>query len=163
RRSSRGLQRCVSSSGVVARSVRAQAGFMDAAQYDPRTTAVLFVDPYNDFLSEGGKVWPDVAPVAEAVHLLDNLRAIPAAARPAGILKVIVPHRRWRPGDFVHWRHPSPTQRLLISRKTFAQDTWGGEWHPDFAPRSDDLVVAEHWSASGFANTDLDLQLRQRG
>jgi len=26
--------------------------------YDPKTTAVLLVDPYNDFLSEGGKLWP---------------------------------------------------------------------------------------------------------
>ncbi|WP_326756370.1 hypothetical protein OH738_03470 [Streptomyces hirsutus] len=35
-----------------------------AATYDLRRTAVLLVDPYNDFLSEGGKVcrawspWP---------------------------------------------------------------------------------------------------------
>jgi hypothetical protein len=26
--------------------------------YDPATTAILLVDPYNDFLSEGGKIWP---------------------------------------------------------------------------------------------------------
>ncbi len=26
--------------------------------YDPAITAILLVDPYNDFLSEGGKTWP---------------------------------------------------------------------------------------------------------
>lgn len=26
--------------------------------YDLSRTAVLLVDPYNDFLSEGGKLWP---------------------------------------------------------------------------------------------------------
>jgi hypothetical protein len=33
--------------------------------YDPRRTAVLLVDPYNDFLSEGGKIWPRLAPSCE--------------------------------------------------------------------------------------------------
>jgi hypothetical protein len=28
--------------------------------YHPSTAAILLVDPYNDFLSEGGKVWPRV-------------------------------------------------------------------------------------------------------
>jgi nicotinamidase-related amidase len=136
---------------------------MDATHYDARKTALLFIDPYNDFLSEGGKVWPTIKTIAEEVHLLDNLRAIQDAARAAGIQKVIAPHRRWQPGDYERWRHPSPTQRLLMTRKTFARDTWGGEWHPDFAPRDDDIVVAEHWASSGFANTDLDFQLKQHG
>ena len=26
--------------------------------YDPKVTAVLCIDFYNDFLSEGGKLWP---------------------------------------------------------------------------------------------------------
>ena len=43
-----------------------------------------------------------------------------------------------------------------------AEGSWGGEWHPDFAPQPGDVVVKEHWSASGFANTDLDLLLKQR-
>ena len=39
----------------------------------------------------------------------------------------------------------------------------GGEWHPDFAPQKGDIVVREHWAQSGFANTDLDFQLKQHG
>ena len=27
-----------------------------AVNYDPSTSAILLVDPYNDFLSEGGKL-----------------------------------------------------------------------------------------------------------
>jgi len=37
--------------------------------YDPSTTAILLVDPYNDFLSEAGKLWPRVKAVAEGVEL----------------------------------------------------------------------------------------------
>jgi len=136
---------------------------MQAIHYDARKTALLLVDPYNDFLSEGGKLWPLIKPVAEEVHLLDNLRTIQDAVRAAGIQKIIVPHRRWQPGDYECWCHPSPTQRLLMTRRTFSKGEWGGEWHPDFAPQGNDIVVHEHWSSSGFANTDLDFQLKQHG
>jgi len=136
---------------------------MDTLAYDPKRTALLFIDPYNDFLSEGGKVWPAIQAIAREVGLLDNLRAIQSAARAAGVRKIVVPHRRWQPGDYECWCHPSPTQKLLMTRQTFAKGTWGGEWHPDFGPQGDDIVVHEHWASSGFANTDLDLQLRQLG
>ena len=33
---------------------------MTPPNYDPNITAILLVDPYNDFLSEGGKLWPRV-------------------------------------------------------------------------------------------------------
>ena len=32
--------------------------------YDPSTAAILLVDPYNDFLSDGGKLLPRVKAVA---------------------------------------------------------------------------------------------------
>lgn len=37
------------------------------------------------------------------------------------------------------------------------------EFHPDFQPQSGEVVAHEHWAQSGFANTDLDAQLRQHG
>lgn len=33
----------------------------------------------------------------------------------------------------------------------------------DFVPQPGDIVVKEHWAQSGFANTDLDFQLKQHG
>jgi len=44
--------------------------------YDSKTTALLCIDFYNDFLSEGGKLWPWVKDIAKEVNLLDNLRTI---------------------------------------------------------------------------------------
>ena len=63
--------------------------------YPRERTALLLVDPYNDFLSEGGKVYPRIKPIADEVGLLDNLRRLDRAIRTAGIQVVIVPHRRW--------------------------------------------------------------------
>jgi len=136
---------------------------MDVQTYQRDQTALLFIDPYNDFLSEEGKIWPKVKDVAEANHLLDNLRAIVKAVRMAGIQVIIVPHKRWEATDYQYWKHPNPTQLGMMSRHTFAKGTWGGEWHPDFAPEDGDIIAKEHWAQSGFANTDLDMILKQRG
>jgi nicotinamidase-related amidase len=136
---------------------------MVAPTYPPDRTALLLVDPYNDFLSDGGKVWPRVKEVAEEVDLLNNLRTVVAAIRGAGVQVFIVPHRRWEPGDYEDWDHPNPYQVESGRRQVFARGSWGGEWHPDFAPRPGDIVVKEHWGSSGFANTDLDFRLKQRG
>ena len=136
---------------------------MTGTTYPRGKTALLFVDPYNDFLSEGGKVYPRIKPIADEVGLLDNLRRLNGAIRAAGIQVVIVPHRRWEAGDYESWDHPNPSQQSIMKRHSFARGEWGGEWHPDFAPKPGDLVAHEHWGQSGFANTDLDFLLKQKG
>ncbi len=131
--------------------------------YDLSRTAVLLVDPYNDFLSEGGKLWPLVKPVATEVDLLDNLRTAITTARDAGVPVMFVPHRRWEESNYLGWDHPNPNQQSVNQQQTFARGSWGGQFHPDFQPQPDDVIITEHWAQSGFANTDLDMQLKQRG
>ena len=131
--------------------------------YPRNRTALLFVDPYNDFLSDGGKLWPLVEGVAKEVGLLDNLRTVTAAIRKSGIQIFIVPHHRWEPGDYEGWDHPTPHQVASGNMQSFAKGSWGGEWHRDFAPQEGDVIIKEHWGQSGFANTDLDFRLKQQG
>ncbi len=38
---------------------------MNTVKYDRDITALLVIDPYNDFISEGGKVWDRLREVAE--------------------------------------------------------------------------------------------------
>jgi len=47
--------------------------------------------------------------------------------------------------------------------KTFENGTWGGEIRSDFEPQPGDILALEHWCSGGFANTDLDLQLKKHG
>ncbi|MER6817497.1 isochorismatase family cysteine hydrolase [Spirillospora sp. NPDC000708] len=130
---------------------------------DPTRTGLLLVDPYNDFLSEGGKLWPRLKEVAEEVHALDHLRTIVNTARRVGVQIFFVPHHRWEPDDYEDWKYPTPTQVASGRLQTFAKDTWGGAFHDDFQAQPGDVVIKEHWAQNGFANTDLDHQLRQRG
>jgi nicotinamidase-related amidase len=39
---------------------------MPTIAYEKQRTALLVVDPYNDFISEGGKIWPRIKAAAEA-------------------------------------------------------------------------------------------------
>ncbi|MFI8223149.1 isochorismatase family cysteine hydrolase [Pseudomonas sp. NPDC085632] len=136
---------------------------MSNTLYPPDRTAYLLVDPYNDFLSDGGKIFPLIKPMAEQNGLLDNLRKLDSTVRELKIPVVIVPHHRWEKGDYETWDHPTPTQCKIMHMHHFARGEWGGEWHPDFAPKDGDIVVQEHWGSSGFANTDLDFRLKQQG
>jgi nicotinamidase-related amidase len=130
--------------------------------YASNRAGLLLVDPYNDLLSDGGKLWPQAKAVAEAVNMLTHLRALVEAARRAGTVVFYVPHRRWREGDFDGWRYPSPWQTLTDRETIFGEGMWGGDWHSELAPQPGDVVIQEHWGQNGFANTDLDFQLKQR-
>jgi len=39
---------------------------MTNLEYDRELTALLVIDPYNDFISEGGKIWNRIRAIAEA-------------------------------------------------------------------------------------------------
>lgn len=126
-------------------------------------TAVVLVDPYKEVLSEGGRAWPRLREVAEAVGTHQGLRTLLTAARAASLPIVIAPHRRWRPGDGEGWQVPGPPHLSLARNRLFEAAGFGGEWHPEFGPQQGDIVAYEHWGMSGFTHTDLDLHLRQHG
>jgi ureidoacrylate peracid hydrolase len=90
-------------------------------------------------------------------------RQLLTAARKTGVRIFYAMHHRYRPGDYETWKYAAPIQKAAWSRKTFEFGTWGGEFRPEFAPHPGDIVAQEHWCSSGFANTDLDLQLKRHG
>jgi nicotinamidase-related amidase len=131
--------------------------------YDKEITALLVIDPYNDFISEGGKIWDRLKAVAEANQCVPNMERVLNAARAAGLRVFYALHRRYRPGDYETWKYLAPIQKAAWARKSFAYSTWGGEIRDEFKPQPGDIVASEHWCSSGFANTDLDLQLKKHG
>jgi ureidoacrylate peracid hydrolase len=131
--------------------------------YDKQLTALLVIDPYNDFISEGGKVWDRLKAVAEENGCVPHMLQVVNAARSAGIRIFYALHHRYRPGDYETWKYIAPIQKAAWSRKTFEYGTWGGEIRPEFEPQPGDIVAQEHWCSSGFANTDLDLLLKKHG
>lgn len=136
---------------------------MGKLSYDKPRTAHLVIDPYNDFISEGGKAWPRLKAVAEANGCVPHMLQVLNAARKSGIRVFYSLHRRYRPGDYETWKTLAPVQKLALSAKVFEYGKWGGEIRGEFAPQPGDVLAHEHWCSSGFANTDLDLQLKHHG
>src|SRR5262249_16604761 len=136
---------------------------MAKVTFDNDITALLVIDPYNDFISEGGKVWDRLKGVAEANSCVPNMLRVLNALRNANLRIFYALHRRYRPGDDENWKYIAPVQRRAWLGKTFEDGTWGGEIRSEFRPQPGDVVTLEHWCSSGFANTDLDLQLKKHG
>jgi len=116
---------------------------MTNLNFDKENTALLVIDPYNDFVSEGGKVWDRIQRVAEANDCMPHMLQLVNAARTAGLPVFYALHHRYRPGDYQTWKYIAPIQKAAWSLKTFEYGTWGGEIHKDFAPQAGDVVVQE--------------------
>jgi len=132
-------------------------------KFDKDITALLVIDPYNDFISEGGKAWDRLKTVAEANGCVPHMLQVLNAARKAELRVFYALHRRYRPGDYETWKYIAPIQKAAWLRKAFQNGTWGGEIRSEFAPHPGDILALEHWCSSGFANTDLDLLLKAHG
>jgi ureidoacrylate peracid hydrolase len=136
---------------------------MDDVIYNKDRTGLVVIDPYNDFISEGGKVWDRLRGVAEANKCVPHMSQVLEAARSAGIRVFYALHHRYRAGDYEDWKYIAPIQKAAWSRKAFEDGTWGGQIRREFEPQPGDIVAQEHWCSSGFANTDLDLLLKRHG
>ena len=136
---------------------------MAQVTYEKELTALLLIDPYNDFISEGGKIWNRLKAVAEANGCVPHMAQVLGAARQAGLRVFYAMHHRYRPGDYETWKYIAPIQKAAWRSKVFENGTWGGEIRSEFAPQPGEIVAREHWCSSGFANTDLDLQLKKHG
>ncbi len=73
---------------------------MTDLKFDKAGAALLVIDPYNDFISEGGKVWDRLKGVAEANGCVPNMLQVLNAARRAELRVFYALHRRYRPGDY---------------------------------------------------------------
>jgi len=134
-----------------------------STQYKKDITGLVVIDPYNDFISEGGKIWDRIKSVAEANNCVPNMLRVLNAARNAGLRVFYAGHHRYRPGDYETWKYIAPIQKRGLKSKVFEVGSWGGEIRSEFKPQAGDIVAQEHWCSSGFANTDLDLQLKKHG
>jgi nicotinamidase-related amidase len=104
--------------------------------YDNSITALLVIDPYNDFISEGGKVWDRLKAVAEANGCVPNMLEILTAERKAGLRVSMYPTAGTAP----------ETTRL------------GSTSHRSKRPRGRERPSSTgHGAASFAANSSLDL------
>lgn len=133
------------------------------SDYPISETALLLVDPLNEFLAEGGKLWPLTKDTAEAAGTIENLQKLTSGCREAGMQVIYSLHHATVDGDYENWQFLNPSHAGTHTRNLFVKDSFGAQVLASVAPQDGDLIAQDHWTASGFANTDLDFLLKQHG
>lgn len=130
--------------------------------YPKDNTALLIVDPYNDFMAKKGKAWPLVKKVANEVDLHNHMTRILAAARAQSWSVFYAPHHQYREGSFAERKFLHPSQYLQKVTSSFAAGEFGSEFYPGFEPQEGDVVATQHNCSSGFAGTNLHQELQKK-
>jgi len=139
--------------------------------FDKNDTAVVFIDPQNDVLSETGISWPLLHESLKENNTIENMERIFKAAKAHGYEVFISPHYFY-PTD-KGWKFNGPLESdefavNLFGRKgALTLDGFrgsGADWLERFKPYIEDgktIVVSPHrvW---GPETNDLVLQLRKR-
>lgn len=126
-------------------------------------TALVLVDPYNDFLSRRGQAWLLIRNVAVSNGMIGKVRSILEAARNLHMTVAFAPHYRWRPFGLGARKYLHPTQFMQEKSHIFPKGKFGGEFLPELAPIDGEIISSEHSCSSGFADTNLHEQLQARG
>ncbi|RDW64383.1 cysteine hydrolase family protein [Aspergillus mulundensis] len=128
----------------------------------PRT-AIILIDPYNDFLHPNGKLTPLIQDLDER-NTIQHLKDVVGIARANQLPIYYGLHQQWAPGRFKDWRHMAPNHVRQEETHYFEDGSFGAQIYkglePD--PSNGDVVVSKHWNSNSFQNTDLEYQLRQR-
>lgn len=128
--------------------------------YPVKNTALLVIDPVNDFLSVGGAGWDLTKTTVEKNDVIKNLKRLITGARAKGITVFFGP-MAYTEEDYVneHLQKRSGINRLMFERKMFIAGSWGADFHPELQPDENDIVLLPHKSCDVF-KTDLPEQLK---
>jgi len=134
-----------------------------AGPYPIDSTAVVLVDPLNEFFSPEGKLWEITRDTVEKTGTIENLRRLTEGARGRGVKIVYALHHAHTGDDYDGWRFLNPSHEAAIQLNALRKGSKGMKILEGVQPQEGDIIAQEHWTASGFANTDLDMLLKQHG
>lgn len=126
-------------------------------------TALLVIDPVNDFLSEGGAAYELTKSSLKLHNMIDHLKQAIEGARAKGIPVLFGP-MAYTEDDYADEKlqKRSGINRMMFETKMFLADSWGADFHPDLQPQEGDIVLLPHKTCDVF-RTDLPEELQRLG
>jgi ureidoacrylate peracid hydrolase len=126
-------------------------------------TALLVIDPVNDFLSEGGAAWDLTKNTVQMHDVVDNLKRAIEGARERGIPVLFGP-MAYTEEDYANeaLHRRTGINRIMFERKMFLAGSWGADFHPDLQPADGEIVLLPH-KGTDVLETDLPEHLRRLG
>ncbi len=141
-------------------------------EVDGKNTALVIIDPQNDFLSPQGVAWGVVGESVTENKTVENIESLFKAAKDVELPVFVSPHYYY-PHDH-QWRFEGALERLMHDIKMFDRtdalnlegfEGSGADWLDRYKPYINDgrtVVVSPH-KVFGPETNDLVLQLRKRG
>ena len=113
--------------------------------FAPDRTALLVIDPVNDFLSEGSAGWDLVKNTVRMHDVVGHLKRAIEGARERGVAVLFGP-MAYTEEDYAAraLQRRSGINRLMFEKRMFLAGSWGADFHPDLRPREDEAVLLPH-------------------
>ncbi len=129
----------------------------------PEHTALLVIDPVNDFLSEGGADWNMTRRTVLKHDVVGHLKEAIEGARQRRIPVLFAP-MAYTAEDYENeeLQRRSGINRMMFEKKMFLAGSWGADFHPQLRPDDDEIVLLPHKSIDVF-ETDLPEHLETLG
>ncbi len=133
------------------------------SSFVPERSALLVIDPVNDFLSEGGADWDMTRSTVEKHDVVGHLKQAIEGARQRGIPVLFAP-MAYTAEDYQdeELQRRSGINRMMFEKKMFLAGSWGADFHPDLRPNDDEIVLLPHKGVDVF-ETDLPGHLERLG
>jgi ureidoacrylate peracid hydrolase len=127
------------------------------------STALLVIDPVNDFLSEGGAAWDLTKSTVTSHDVVGHLKIAIEGARERGIPVLFAP-MAYTAEDYEDHElaRRSGINRIMFERKMFLAGSWGADFHPELRPADEEVVLQPHKGTDVF-ETDLPDHLVELG
>jgi ureidoacrylate peracid hydrolase len=131
--------------------------------FAPGKTALVVIDPVNDFLSEGGADWDMARSTVEKHDVVGHLKQAIEGARQRGIPVLFAP-MAYTAEDYENeeLQRRSGINRMMFEKQMFFAGSWGADFHPDLRPNDDEIVLLPHKGVDVF-ETDLPGHLERLG
>ncbi|SDN10450.1 Nicotinamidase-related amidase [Lentzea albidocapillata subsp. violacea] len=134
-----------------------------STSFDPARTAVLVIDPVNDFLHEEGAAWEMTKSTVKKNDVVAQLSRLAEGARAAGVPVLFGP-MAYTAEDYADegLQRRSGINRLMFENRMFLAGSFGADFHPDIQPQPGDIILAPH-KGTDVLQTDLREHLDRLG
>jgi len=136
---------------------------LSSVHFEPERTALVVIDPVNDFLHEDGAAWEMTKSTVKKNDVVAQLARLTAAARAAGVPVIFGP-MAYTAEDYAEegWQRRSGINRLMFESKMFLAGSFGADFHADIQPEPGDVILEPH-KGTDVMQTDLPEHLTRLG
>jgi len=112
-------------------------------------TAIVLIDPYNDFLHQEGKLNPLIRDSLQRTDTIHNLHKLLGFARSQNIPVFYSLHQQSHDHCMQGWTMMNASLTGIKMKKVFEEGSWGVEFYDGMAPdvANGDIVVSKHWNS----------------